>query len=734
MAKVKTLNLQDDISSSYDKTKTTYAGRVSQSTKDGQLVLAPPLSSWADVFVGFGVAPGYCLANPNTGRKFELQNVTTAAPTILAFNFDFALGTWTYIGKIIMTLPAGTHAYRGFSFDDSDTNNIKIMVASSVTTTTCLGGTYITWGVPLSDFTAPGTTIPFASSTTSGVKGVYFEQYASQVGRDHTGITAGGVSSGVFSSVTPANLTKFWTQNGSAAAMQIYEFDHSLGAPIAAGLATNDVSAQTTPFGGTSPNAYFSMSAQNGYSTLANTAAAFESIILQNGTGNVPANFTQTSASGTQTVYYLRDLQLVSGTWYFNLSTTSTGAAVVPTSSTSLFTMMRAYGISTTHSSKKTGNISPVLAGTLLQAHSFGVCVPASVPANPALNNTDCLFISTSSNLYMGKINDLVDASATWTSITGVNLLGNGVDITTPSATLARYSSHLDRWVYVTNTSKFVIKPHQNNVINKVMGGLVNKYYEGQNPIAVQPGLSTVVSISVSGGYLFTVGSTTGQRGVATVDLRSDEMFDYSYVISAVQQIDPGSILRYISSVESYFDYTDNITVYVRSASTASDAIFNTASGGWTEVFYGEDNDPTAIGPYFQIKFTFNIATDAQGCPAQINDIVINYTSSQELSEYLAGDVDNTSVDGDTPTKSAFYLVKQYSGVVPTLYFRAYDVDGNLVTSGNTVSNPTLFEYSTNGGTSWNSLGTIPNTVGTRIRYNWTTPPGVEVFPSLREE
>ena len=130
----------------------------------------------------------------------------------------------------------------------------------------------------------------------------------------------------------------------------------------------------------------------------------------------------------------------------------------------------------------------------------------------------------------------------------------------------------------------------------------------------------------------------------------------------------------------------------------------------------------------------FNIATDQQGCPAQINDLVVGYTSSQELSDYWAGDNDNTTPNGVTPSKSAFILTKQYASAVPTLYYRAYDAAGNLVASANTSANPTLFSYSTDAGLTWNPLGTIPNAIGTIVRYNWVTPPGVNVFVSLREE
>lgn len=734
MSKVKNLNLQNSISSSYDKTKTTYAGRVSQTTKEGQLVLGPPLTKFADVFTAYGVAPGHCVINPTTGRKFELQNVNTNVPQVLAFTFDINTGDWVYIGKITMTLPPGTHTYRGFNVDDSNSSNIRVYVTSTVTTTTCLGGVYSARNLLLSDFTPVGTTILPSSSVTAGQKAVYFSQYASQVGQQHTGTASGGVALGLYTSASPANQTKYFMQNGTATTLQIYGFDSALGSSAVAGLVTNGISAQTSPYAGTSPSAYFTMGAsQNGYSTVANTAAAFEAVIVQNGTGNVPANFTSTAPATAQTVYFLRDLQLVGGQWYFNLSTTSTGAAVVPTSSVSSFTMMRAYGISTTHSVFKTGNITPSLTGTLLLNQTFGATTPVNVPAGPTLNNSDCLQLATTSNLYLGKISDLADGSSSWSSLVGVNALGTGVDIVAPSISTADYSSVLDRWVFVSNTSKFYIKPHQNNIIEKAMGSLVTKYYEGQNPVAVQPGLAALVTIKLGQGWLFMTGSTTGQRGVVAVDLYSDEMFDNSYIISPITQVEPGSILRYVSSVESYWDYTDNVDVYLRSASTASDAIFNTASGGWTQVDYSKDNFPTAIGPYFQVKVKFNIATDQQGCPAQINDIIVAYTSSQELSEYWAGDVDNTTANGITPSRTAFYLTKQYSSTVPTLYFRAYDASGNLVVSANTSANASLFEYSTNGGTSWNSLGTIPNTAGTIVRYNWASPPGVNVFVSLRE-
>jgi hypothetical protein len=79
-------------------------------------------------------------------------------------------------------------------------------------------------------------------------------------------------------------------------------------------------------------------------------------------------------------------------------------------------------------------------------------------------------------------------------------------------------------------------------------------------------------------------------------------------------------------------------------------------------------------------------------------------------------------------------LQTAYASSVPTMYFRAYDDNGNLVASANTATNPADFQYTTNNGTSWNALGTVPNTaLTTELRYIWSTPPGVNVTSSLRE-
>ena len=71
--------------------------------------------------------------------------------------------------------------------------------------------------------------------------------------------------------------------------------------------------------------------------------------------------------------------------------------------------------------------------------------------------------------------------------------------------------------------------------------------------------------------------------------------------------------------------------------------------------------------------------------------------------------------------------------MVPTLYYRALDLSNVTLVTHNTVTNAARFEYSTDSGVTWLALGTIPNVVGTLVRYTFASPPGVDIRPSIKE-
>ena len=556
--------------------------------------------------------------------------------------------------------------------------------------------------------------------------------------------------------------------------------------------------------------AYFSMAAQNGYSTTANTAAQFETVALLAGTTAVPTGFTASPFGGAQTLYYMRDLQRLftfnvtaltgtivagatfsnngvtftvnqayaagvtsivaatpagwngtlptasgtlalvantgtqtaitfssntAGSWYFNLSATSTGVLIAPTSASAALTMVRGAGQSSTHSLLKTGTQSTALTGTILQAHSFGAAVPVSVPASAALNNADCLFISTSTNLYMGKVSDLVDGSVSFASLTGVNALGTTTDIVTPTIAFARYDGTIDRWVYVTNTSKFIMKPHQNNMISKIFGSPNIDYFEAQNPVSVQNGLAAIVSLNVVAGWAFITGSTTGQRGVVACDLRADDYFGFSYIISKVMKVPAGSLLRFFTTDEAYSLFTGDAIFYVRSGATATDPIFTTdLTSGWTQFQPYQDQGAVAIGPYFQVKIGSQILQDNSSCsPPQIGDVVVVYDSPGSIDDHWAWVGERTTQSGVSPMKVSTRLMYAHETTPSKFKLIGYDDSGNVVQTIDSSITPSAFAQSANNGTSYTTFTSMAafmsgfNVAGgtTELAITISSPPAI---------
>ena len=124
--------------------------------------------------------------------------------------------------------------------------------------------------------------------------------------------------------------------------------------------------------------------------------------------------------------------------------------------------------------------------------------------------------------------------------------------------------------------------------------------------------------------------------------------------------------------------------------------------------------------------------SEGSSSPAQVNELIIgaqanNFTSDNwEFSDDFS--------DNNTPSRCAFRLKLAFASTVPTLYFRAYDLSDAQLVNHNSVTNAANFEYSTDTGLTWLPLGTIPNTVGTLVRYTFTSPPGVNIRPGLRQD
>lgn len=681
------INLLDDVVSVYDQNKTTITGRALQQVVNGYDCLGPRLTKFIDVFTDTGLAPGIPHVTPN-GRMFIVTAPSAGLASILLYNFNLSTGSYSYAGRVQFNLPnlaATTHTLRALKVVDAGTSGWKVFVA---TTGSVLinGGLFLINNLALSDFVPIGfPTLGFGAG--SDQKAVYFLQDPAFLGAAHQATASVGLALDLAGS-------SIHLHNGVSATHQFRCWNYST-APNNPG--------QTATISIASPGVI--TSAGHGY-------AAGDQVVLTT-TGALPTGLT------AGTTYFVRNPTANT----FELSIT-TGGAGINTSGTQsgVHTVRRAFGIASNLSMFATGNL-PALTGTLLAVGAEYLATPPTGP-NAGVAN---LFFATSSQIYQGKASELSAGVTTWPSLSTANTLGAPSEFTAPTLTNFVYSSVLDRYIYVTNVAQFVSKKWINNQIEKVFGGVGIDYWEGKNPETVNLETAAVSYIDAESGWLFVSNlSTAGQRGIFVLDYRSDYEFDYSAVISKVHDLDNG-ILRFIATIEALFESTGNLHFFYRTSG------FGSASGGWNEFVQGQDLAPLA-GAQIQFKFLFDIANLDASTPAQLIAFLFGYDQIGSTSDKWLFSRDLTSTS--SPARTAFVQQKAYGIAVPKLTLRAYNrTTGTLVLEKNTEDHPSEFEYSSNNGSTWNALGTIPDgALTTAVRYNWSSPPGVDVIVGLSDE
>lgn len=686
-------DLLSSVGGTYDQTRTTIQGRVFQKTISGNSVLGPPLSKFIDVFADSGENPSqiYCTDN---GRLFSTgaisNSVTYDILPIILYVFDFATGSYSYVGKINVRLPnisAQVHTIRSIKAIDTGNTNWKLFITTT-STVAVSGGTFLINNIDLADF-VPVSPPTIQMATSSDAKAVYLLQDPSNIGANQLQIASIG-------SVLSSSLNRIYVHNGTAATHQYYVYSTNT-API---YTTASVSVSVGSPGVVS---------DTGHTFNNNDAVVFTA-------GTLPTGLT------VGTIYFVRNP--VAGVSY-QLSTTSGGAPINTTGSSSVGAVIgRAWGTTGSNWVHKTGNL-PALSGTLLTNDSEDLAIPVNAPINGAtLNGNECAFFVSTSGLYLGLLSELTSGATSWPSLTTSNTLGSSNEITTPNPIFASWSSTLDSATYTTNTSKFITKQVVNNIIRSNTGELNNQYYETFNPETVNLGLVTVTGMDSASGWLFVSGGTTGQRGIIAIDFKSDHFYDYSYIVTKVFS-NPLSALKAFTSWEELSELTGNIKVQYRTSG------FSSIAGGWTPIdSFTELNE--AISSQIQFKICFAIQSEGSSTPAQISEFLYATMDDSEISDFW--EFSNDFSDNGVPSRATFRLKQAYSSSVPTLYYRVRDLSNSLLLTNDTVANSSNFEYSTDNGVSWLPLGTIPNVVGTLLRYSFTTPPGVDVRPSLREE
>ena len=690
----KTLGLQDSTGGTYDQTRTTLLGRMHAKVVDGKVALGPGLNQFVDVFADTAgvITPTNLIHITPTGRMFVVGAEVSGFAPIALYTVNSTTLVATYVGRINMALPdvaATTHTFRGLKVLDPGTSGWKLILASSGSVA-INGGVFCANNLALADFIPSGVNIPFATGTDQ--KAVYFLQDPSFIGVNHTVANLANNAPTMLALQRTSNL--LYTGDGIAATPRWYRYNLAASmvyttTAITGVAATDRINFTAHPF-------------------LANDPVVFTSL---------------TGGAG-----------LTAGTTYFvvnptandfQVSATSGGAAINFTTDITAGNIGRAFGITGAAFVHRTGNISPGLTGTILLIDNGDFAQPTAV--NPLVDGQDCLFFGTSSALYLGRLDELTSGAVAWPSLILVNLLGATNQITTPTAVHATWSDVLQRAIYTTNVQLIVVKPFQNNVIEHIVGCITNKYFELQpSNQVVELGLVTVGAIDIEFGVFAFLGTTVGQRGVVLCDFRSDATYDHSYVISKVLDVTPGQ-LKAIKVLRQRASVTSNISTWYRTSG------FGSATGGWVSFDQNTDLSALAIpGTQIQFRFASRHLTAGTQIPAQIVDAQLEYSALEGMSEKWVLSHKNSS--NIAPAKVAFRLQTTYPSTVPTLRVRGYDDAGSLIYDKLTTTHAAEFEYSTNNGTSWLPLGTIPNTaLTTELRLNLASPAGVPVRWSIME-
>jgi hypothetical protein len=773
--------LLNDVTSIYDKTKTTIAGRVTQKTLpspyNSTQVLGAPLTKFIDTQTDTlgTLLPGMMYLT-NNNRLFVLMSVPVVGVTnqIAMYNFNSSTGAYSYVGKIAFAVGSLTIAMKGFKVDDSNTSNIKIFLGHTATVVTT-GAVLMINKVTLASFVPIGFPT-FYTALANDVAAVYSLQTPFEVGGANLMTTIAGIYCPATYSVNSAINTKLYVHNGISATHQKYIYDYSTG-PTLASTGVGTTTAVTTA---------------SVFTATGNTLAVGDPVVFLTNT----ASLTASTASSAQTVYYVVAANFVAGST-FSVALTFGGVAIgTLTPGVSGTTFARGLGQSSNNFVVKTANLPSLGAGTLLLTNSENYCVPSS----GANSGQECVFMATSTNFLQGRLADLystqtgtLNATTTitglttaglnigqtvygtgipalttistiagptsitisnaattsgsqslnfgaslWSSMLTVNVIGSGIDYVTPTPLAAAYDASIDRVVYQTSGAQTMVKQFVSSVIESNFGSTGNFYMEAQNHITDPLQLQAVTNFDCKQGWAFySSGVTVGQRGIIALDLRSDAQYSYSYIVSPVISTPGLQTLTSISSIEQMFDVTGSLVFQYRTSANLADAVFNTATSGWTTISTATTLN-IALNNYTQFRALSSMIVNASSYDvpvtthAQVSDIKWSTALLAEISDYWDFSYNDSS--SAIPTRVGFNLRTAYAtGTVPKMYFRAYDVAGNLLTTADTVTNSANFQYSTDAGVTWLPMGTIPNIAGTRIRYTHSTPPGVDERVSLKE-
>jgi hypothetical protein len=774
------LKLLESVGGTYDQTRTTIQGRVSQKTIDAKPVLGPSPTRFLDVFSDTAGAftPITTMFATDNGRVFMIGAIAGGALPVVCYEINQITGAHTYVGRINISVPSSpaiVHTIRSIKVIDNGVTGWKIYIVATGTVLLGGSGVLLANNISKSDFSQVSPpNIPFA--TGNNQKAVYqLGRLASLNARSMT-ITLGtpvrfnlvghGFSNNdqvyftsqvgpAWTTTTFAINTKYFVRNASANDFELSATFNGASIGAAAGptsVVMQPLNQELDAFGaiidvdanrlythvGTAANPQYFVrdtSVAPTYSTLtADITIGTPGKIQINAHGlteNEPVQFLAgalPTAFALNTTYFVRNLTVND----FELSATAGGASINTLTAATGVTLGKAFGYTNSQWLHAT-SILPAIAGTLLAtADVDAIATPVNAPLNgPVLNGQKCAFFATSSNLYLGRLDELTAGATTWPSLTTSNMLGLPSQIVSPIVISASWSDALDHAIVLigqaaTNAFRFMLKKVENNKLTALFGDSCMEWFETSTKEAyeMRPSLP-YLNFTNNSGWLFGLSGAVGQRGVFASDVRSDTLFDFSYIVSKVLSIPQNAIIKSIDVKRELIKTGGEIDVKYRLSG------FGSISGGWTLLDADQELSLVA-GSQIQLRLDFRSHSADKTSHVQVSDLLIGYETQEELSDNWEYSFDDSS--SGSPTRSGFRIKSAYASAVPsTLTFRAFDLSGTQIVADSISAQPSRFQYSTDNGLTWLALGTIPNVVGTLVRYTFTSPPGTDVRPSLKD-
>lgn len=378
-----------------------------------------------------------------------------------------------------------------------------------------------------------------------------------------------------------------------------------------------------------------------------------------------------------------------------------------------------------------TGNL-PALTGTLLLTNSGKFAIPTESYIPVALQNNPCFFFATTTRTYLGLLSELTAGGTTWPSLNEANNVipfSPGVYIN-PTYTYANWSDTIQRENMGVAQSIQVVKTHQNNMFERFYGQPHDRFLEsggyGGFRDQVFGGL-TVTQMDSGFGWAGLVSTSVSQRGVVLSPISADQQYGLHYIITKVMDTVDAVSYQFAGLIQQLRDISVGAKLQYRTSGFASE------TSGWTDVPMSFDMSSLVTGDQIQFRILFRILTENNFQAQQVEELFLSFISKNETSDkyqYI-----KTFSSESSPAKWAWRQKTLYGGTPPTQYVNLYDTSAVPVLFGqfNSVTHSSQFTHSTDGGSSF-SAGVGPDLVGKILVFTLTSPPGIALVGSIREQ